>query len=100
MNYRNVILSVINANHGLKAIDLSLKIMEWMNPTKFSSQEFAEALDSLILDDEIIELPYTTLETIKNVQHVRQSSIYFPKGTRICVAFLDAHYFRRVRQGE
>ena len=98
MNYREIIIRMVNANHGLMRNDLSLKVMEFINPSKFNAQEYMDALDSLVLDGELIELPFTTQETINNRLGVRTNGAYFPRGTRFCVPFIYSSYdnFRRI----
>ncbi len=88
MNYREIILRMVNANHGLNSVDLALKVMSEINPNVFSVQQFMEAVEDLELDGEIFELPYTTPETINGTERIRLNTIYLPKGTRICVPFI------------
>ncbi len=83
---------MVNASHGLMRHDLSLKVMEYINPQKFNAQEYMDALDNLVIEGEIIELPFATNETINNRLGVRLNGAYFPKGTRFCVPFLYRNY--------
>ncbi len=87
-DYQEIILRMINANHGLQSVDLALKVMSEINPTKFSVEKFTTAVEDLELDGEIFELPYTTPETINGKPSIRLNVLYFPKGTRLCIPFL------------
>ena len=79
---------MVNTNGGLKSNDLSLKVMEVINPTKWSSQEYCEALDGLVVDGELLELPYIIPSNGSVSDPIRLFSFYFPKGTRIGKEFV------------
>lgn len=73
---KELILKYIEANAGIKSVDLVIKIMENINPSEFLYTEYTNAVMQLLLSGEITELEYT-------LPHMewRIKSMYFPKGT-------------------
>lgn len=81
---RDIILNMVNAHQGIKAVDLALKVMSEVNPVIFNIEEYWDALNSLIGSKEIVEIEYTLPQL-----SYRLKSIYFPKGTAVYGNFID-----------
>jgi hypothetical protein len=81
INYYENIVRMVETNQGLKAVDLSLKVMSEINPTKFEPMIFYDNLKNLVVAGEIIEVEYK-LPPIECLGLDRRTkSMYFPKGT-------------------
>jgi hypothetical protein len=78
---KQVILEVVNANTGMRGVELALKVLDRTMPRYFESPQYQEALDELVAEGSIVELEYTLPE-----MDYRTKSIYFPKGTQIKAA--------------
>lgn len=74
---RDTILEVINNAQGIKNVELSLKVMDRINPVKFNFQLFLDELQKLVDDKEVIEIEYV----LSNMNY-RIKSFYLPKGTK------------------
>jgi hypothetical protein len=81
---REILLNMIRNNPGIRGIDLVLKIMGEVNPTRFDYDEYSRELTQLIIDDEVVEIEYILPE-----MEYRVKSIYFPKGTKIASKLSD-----------
>jgi hypothetical protein len=81
---REVILQMVNAHQGIKGVDLALKVMSEINPAVFNIEEYWEALFSLTISKEIVEVEYILPQLTYRVK-----SIYFPKGTEIYGNYID-----------
>jgi hypothetical protein len=77
MTYRETILLLINSHQGIKATDLIVKCMSYINPSVLQKDEYELTLNKLVHEGEIIELKY-----ILPIMEYRIKSIYFPKGTK------------------
>lgn len=76
INYQPLIVKVIEAKDGLKAVDLALHVMHYLvNPSTFDNDKYLSALEGCIEDNIIIQFSY---ETPLNGTKV----MYFPKGTK------------------
>lgn len=76
--YRQAIIHIVNSNQGLKGVDLSLKVMEIINPVRFDVDDYWRQLNILIQEGEIVQVGY-----LLPLLNYRIKSIYFPKGTVI-----------------
>lgn len=74
---RETILALINANSGLKAVELVCKVMGVVNPLMFKNIEYQDTLEQLLKEGEIVELEYILPQL-----NYRVKSLYFPKGTK------------------
>lgn len=70
------IKDAVNDSGGIKAVDLTLKVMRQLHPISYSARDFLLCCDRLVSQGDLIELEYT----VPNV-HYRLKSMYFPKGT-------------------
>jgi hypothetical protein len=80
-SYREIIFSTVNNYPGITSAKLSLCVMGIINPCRWNSGDYTEALDGLVVDRELIEVNYILPNCALN-------SIYFPKGTRIGKEFI------------
>lgn len=76
ISLRNIILRLIEANQGLKAVELVCKVMGVVNPLMFDGLEYQREIDRLIQEGEILEVEYILPQL-----NYRVKSMYFPKGT-------------------
>lgn len=79
--YRELIINKVTKSPGIRHVDLSLAIMESVNPSKFNYEPYYVELMKAVDEGEIVALDYTTNNEIK--------SIYFPKGTKLLVHVAD-----------
>lgn len=75
---RECILHFINTAEGIKGVDLAMRVMEKMNPLRFTSGQFYEELGKLAENGEILRMEYV-LNDRKDI--VR--SFYLPRGSEI-----------------
>lgn len=75
---REVTLEIIKNSTGIKSVELALKVMAEIGPSKFDTDKFQLTLAQLVNGREIIEVEYV----LPNVSY-RTKAIYFPKGTRL-----------------
>ena len=73
---RECILHFINHAEGIKGVDLAMRVMEKMNPHRFTSGQFYEELGKLVENGEVIRLEYVMNERKQDVK-----SFYLPKGS-------------------
>lgn len=78
MTVRDAILRTVEANQGLKGVDLVVKVMGLINPNFFTPEEFNAELMKLVNERMLVELTYE----LSNMDY-RTKSMYFPKGTRL-----------------
>lgn len=83
-SYREAIIHIVDSYGGIKSNDLSLRVMGIVNPAKWNSGDYTEALDGLVVDRELVEVNYI----IPDPKLIRIGAIYFPKGTRIGKEFI------------
>ena len=57
INYKGLIVQVVDMARGIKRVDLFLKCHSEIN-TKFDSDAFKEALNQLVEKEEILEINY------------------------------------------
>ena len=74
---KTLILKYTRLHNGSSAKDIALKVMGELNPTIFSTEEFHEAYEELILDKEIIRLEYSDYYTPNEI-----STLLFIQGTK------------------
>jgi hypothetical protein len=77
-NYEEIITRIVNSSQGIKGVDLSLKVMEEINPHKFSIEEYNKALDELTKTNQILEIEY-----ILPQMDYRIKSFFLPSGTEL-----------------
>ena len=65
----------VNSHQGLRGVELAMKMMEEVGPSRFNLKEYSQAIRELIKEGEIVELEYYGLRSYAI------KSIYFPKGT-------------------
>lgn len=81
---QNAILLAIDSHQGLKGVDLVIKVMHIVEPTKFTHDEFIAQLNYCVDKGLIVEIAYTL-----PILRYRCKNIYFPKGTKIRVKKMD-----------
>jgi hypothetical protein len=55
---KQLMLELITTNNGITDIAMSLKLMQQLNPSSFSSDEFMTALKELLASEDLISLRY------------------------------------------
>lgn len=75
-DYIRFIISVVESHPGITGIDLSLAVMNRINPVKWETEEYLAALNHCLIEDKISAFSFK-LNGIDNLK-----SIYFPKDTR------------------
>lgn len=74
VNYRQLILKLVNYYTSIRAEDLSLKMFEDINPHIFKKQQYDSALNELMEKGDLVYLFYDTPSHGTKI-------IFFPKGT-------------------
>ena len=78
VSLRKVILVLVNANQGLKAVELVCKVMGVINPLMFREMDYNSELEKLVKEGELVQIEYVLPQL-----NYRVKTIYFPKGTVI-----------------
>jgi hypothetical protein len=73
---KDIILKIVNRNNGIKAVELAMKVMEEINPSRFFHEQYMKEIEKLLQAQEIIELEVE----LPHLPHTIKS-YYFPKGT-------------------
>ena len=76
MTIRDAILVMVEANQGLKGVDLVVKVMSHIEPHLFNHKSFDLEIDKLISEGKVVEMEYILKKAPYAVK-----SIYFPEGT-------------------
>jgi len=76
MNYKEIIKTKIDHSTGIKGVELSLAVMDIVNPAVFKFEEYWKELTELVKTGEVMELEFV----LPQIDY-RTKSIYFPKGT-------------------
>lgn len=77
---KELIVQIINNSTGIKAVELTLALMEKTGPTKFDLNNYNICIHELLKEEAIVELEYW-LPSMRE----RTKSIYFPKGTEFAI---------------
>jgi hypothetical protein len=85
---REHIIQVVNDSQGIKGVELSCKLIEFLIlninkkgdvPVTIYSNYFQNIMDDLVKSGDIIEIEYI----LPNMSY-RIKSMFFPKGTSVC----------------
>lgn len=71
------ILNVINSNSGIKEVQLAMRVMQYIDPSRFSDASFHHELTLLVAKNDVMMIEYT-LPSISGMKR-----FYLPKGTEI-----------------
>lgn len=75
---KDLIIQFIESSSGLKEVELVMKLMTKISPSKFNVNEFYKIVGGMILANEIVRVEYI----LPNMDY-RVKSMYFPKGTKV-----------------
>jgi len=75
-DYKEIIKTKIDNSTGIKGVELSLAVMDVVNPAIFKFEEYWNAITELVESGEVMELEFV----LPQIDY-RTKSIYFPKGT-------------------
>lgn len=76
-DYIKFIIKAVESAPGITGIDLSMTVMNQINPVKWDSEEYLAALHNCINENRIEAFSFK-LPCIENLK-----SVYFVKGTRV-----------------
>lgn len=74
------IFNAVRYSTGMKDVDLVLKVMVELGPTRFEIEEYTVLLQMLVDKGDIVKLEY------EMTTRPGDKAIYFPKGTRFNLA--------------
>ena len=73
--YREFIIQAVNSHPGITGIDLSISVMNRINPINWSTSEYLKTLDECIVNKEIVAFMFE----IPKITGLK--AVYFPIGT-------------------
>jgi len=76
---RETVLGIITTSEGISSVDLALKVMATIGPSKFEPDKFNLTLAQLVHGNQIIEVEFI----LPRKEYTPTKAIYFPKGTRL-----------------
>lgn len=80
---KETITRLVTLYNGIKAVDLALKVMEEVNPSKFDHNEYIKELNELIGSGEIRQIVYFTTGA-----SLFDKKIYFSRDTVFVSSFM------------